>query len=162
MRSKSALLAVLISGIAFGVEPNAPGDLSVTVFVSPTDRFIEEWMSTPPEHGPTIKRIKEAKADQLVYAGFVVTGHTVDDGGSTALDVDVRVVYPNGEELFEQDKFAVYRGAPKSAGFVLADPVLELMIESTDPMGQYTIQAVAHDRVTGKTATAEAVLNITP
>jgi len=157
-----ALLALLISGIAFAIEPNSPGDLSVIVFVSPTDRFIEEWISTPPEHGPTIKRIQEAKADQLVYVGFIVTGYTTDDNGSTTFDVDVRVVYPSGEELFKKDKFAVYHGAPRSAGFVLADPVLELMIESTDPMGQYTIQAVVHDRVIGKTATGEAVLNITP
>ena len=162
MRSTVALLAVLVVGMAFAVDPNAPGDLSVTVFVSPTDKFIEEWFATPAEHGPTIKRIKEARADQLVHVGFVVTGHTAGENGATSLDVDVRVVYPNGEELFKQDKFAKYNGAPKSAGFVLADPVLQLMIESTDPMGQYTIQAVVHDKVTGTTATGETSLNITP
>ncbi len=162
MRSIMAVWALLVAGIAFAIDPNAPGDLSVTVFVSPTDKFIEEWFNTPAEHGPTIKRIKDAKFDQLVHVGFVITGHTAGENGRAAVDVDVRVVYPKGDELFRQDKFARYDGAPKQAAFVFADPVLQLMIESTDPAGQYTIRAIIHDNVTGKTATGEASLNITP
>lgn len=153
---------LLIVSSAFAAEPNVPGELSVTVFVSPTDTFIADWLETQPEHGPTIKRIKEAKANQLVYVGFVVTGYTRARDRTAALDVDVRVLDPSGEELFQQDGFARYSGSPARRGFLLADPVLELMIEPTDPMGRYTIEAVAHDRDSGRAAKGQTALDIAP
>jgi hypothetical protein len=36
--------------------------------------------------------------------------------------------------------------------FILADPVLDMMIEPGDPIGKYRIEATVHDHVSGKSA----------
>ena len=144
------------------LDPNAPGDLSVIVFASPTEDFITEWVSTPATHSPTIRRISEARTNELVHVGFIVTGYTRSDDDTVRLQVDVAVRFPDGRALFEQRDFSGFKGKPKSeSAFVLADPVLLVMIESGDPLGTYTIEATVRDLATGKSQRGIAELTIT-
>jgi hypothetical protein len=156
------LVAVAATGPAWAIDASPAGSLGIEVFVSPSDDFITEWVTTPATHGPTIRRIREAKVGQLVYVGFAVTGYTRSPEGRVELKVYVRVLYPDGTSLFEKQGFASYTGTPKESGFVLGDPVMEFMVEHSDPLGGYSIEATVSDAATGKQATGKTMLEVKP
>ena len=75
-KSLILLLAFLcFSGVANPLEPmkvNPPGKPSISVFISDSPNFVKEWVNTPPSYSPVVKRIKQAKYNQMVHAGFAI------------------------------------------------------------------------------------------
>lgn len=147
------LFVIATPGPAGAVDPNAPGDLAISVFVSESPDFIREWVSTPSSHGPTIRRIRSARFNQQVHAGFIVTGYTRQKDLWVNFAIDVQVSDPTGKVILNQTNWARHNEKmPSERSFVLADPVLDLLIESSDPAGRYRIEATVHDQVGRKSA----------
>lgn len=159
-----SIVLLLFPKGTFALEPmtiNAPGDLQVIVFVTDSPEFIKEWRETPPSHGPTIKRIKEAKYNQLVHAGFAVTGFTKDSNSKVNLVVAVRVKTPDGKILFQDNQWASHtKKVTINEGIIIADPVLDMTFELSDPAGNYEISAIVMDKLTGHKASGTTTLKI--
>lgn len=160
------ILSVIISVIAvpelaMAIDPNPPGDLAVTVFVAESPDFIREWVNTPSSFGPTIRRIQKARFNQKVHAGFIVTGYTRQENFHVNFVVDVKVTDPNGKVILEGKDWARHsKKMPSERSYILADPVLDLMIETGDPPGKYRIETTVHDLVAGKTASGYWELDV--
>jgi len=140
---------------------NASGDLNVTVFVTDSPKFIKEWVSTPASHSPVIKRIKSAKPEQMVHAGFAVTGFALDNSSKTNFVVGINIQDPSGNVIFEEPNWDVHiaeLSSPK--GIVMADPVLDFTVEDSDPLGTYIISAMVKDNIGGKEHFSSSELTI--
>jgi hypothetical protein len=82
MRTKQVLYILVIflwSSIAqaqllSGLKAKEAGDLGLIIVASETAKYIQDWISTPPESGVTIKRLRTAKPNQLIVTAFLVTG----------------------------------------------------------------------------------------
>ncbi len=77
-----AIFCILIPFSSQALEPlavNSQGDLHITVFITESTSFLEEWIKNPPPHALTISTINEAKYDELVYVGFAITGLNKDE-----------------------------------------------------------------------------------
>jgi len=147
--------------LAEAIDPNAPGDLAVSVFVAESPDFIREWMTTPSSHGPTIRRIRKARFNQQVHAGFIVTGYKQQEDLRVDFAIDVKVTDPIGKIIFGKKIWAQHsKKISSERSFILADPVLDLMIESSDPEGKYQIEATVHDRVVRKSASGSWELDV--
>jgi len=60
---------------------------------------------------------------------------------------------PDGKAVFGERDYARGKGKlHKNPAFIMADPALDLMLESSDPEGFYTIVAQVTDIMTGKKA----------
>lgn len=154
---------VAMPEIAKGIDPNTPGDLAVSVFVAESPDFIREWVTTPSSHGPTILRIRKARFNQQVHAGFIVTGYTRQEDLWVDFAIDVKVTDPKGKVIFIKNNWARHSGkVPGARSFILADPVLDLMIEPTDPAGQYQIEATVRDKAGKKSASGSWELDVWP
>ncbi|MBI3345185.1 MAG: hypothetical protein HY028_10095 [Gammaproteobacteria bacterium] len=154
---------VAMPELAKAIDPNTPGDLAVSVFVAESPDFIREWVTTPSSHGPTIRRIRKARFNQQVHAGFIVTGYTRQEDLRVDFAIDVKVTDPKGKVIFKENNWARHSGkVPSARSFILADPVLDLTIEPTDPAGQYQIEATVHDRTGKKSASGFWELDVGP
>lgn len=157
------LIGLIIAApeLAKAIDPNAPGDLAVSVFVAEAPDFIHEWVTTPSSHGPTIRRIRKARFNQQVHAGFIVTGYKRQEDLRVHFAIDVKITDPIGKVILNESNWAQHsEKMPNERSFILADPVLDLMIESSDPGGKYRIEATVHDRAAGKSASGSWELDI--
>ncbi len=159
-----ALTCIIIPFFVHALEPmtvNSQGDLHITVFITDSPKFIKEWIETPPSHAPTIKRIKEAKYNQMVHAGFAITGFTKGTDSKVDFVVAVQVLAPDGSVLLQENKWAVHTKEVKiNKGVIIADPILDMVFEPTDPAGNYRISAVVTDNISGKRSSGLAILKI--
>jgi len=159
-----SLALVMLPFNAYALEPmpiNPPGDLLVTVFITDSPEFIKEWIETPPSHAPTIKRINEAKFNQMVHAGFAVTGFTKGSDSKVNFVVAVQVKAPDGTILMQENQWASHtKKVLIDKGVIIADPVLDMTFEPSDPAGNYKISAIVTDKLSGKRASGSAILKI--
>ncbi len=154
--TKSAFLIICltISGIsnaevAAGPTPNNAGKIGLEIVASGSARYIKDWISTPSDEAVTIKRIKNAYPEQLIVIAFLVTGMTADQAGNYSFSISVNITEPDGRIMFGLRGYAKGQGRqPNRPTFIMADPALDLILESSDPAGVYKIIAEVTDLVT--------------
>jgi hypothetical protein len=151
----AACLWIILPCTASAVTGNQPGDLAIHIAVSDSPGYIEQWVSTPFRAAVTIHRIREVARGKTAYIAFLVTGQSSDPGRRSKVDVGVRVLRPDRSVAFADTSYAhISRRNDGRIGFTMADPALDFGVESNDPVGQWMIEATAHDRVTGAKASA--------
>ena len=140
---------------------NAQGDLHLTVFITDSPDFLHGWENTPPSHALNIRTITETKFNQLVHAGFAITGFTKGPDSKVNLVIVVQVSAPDGSVLLRGEKWAVYtKEVSIDKGVIIPEPLLEIRAESTDPVGNYKISATVTDKISDKKATSSVILKI--
>ncbi|MDH5354445.1 MAG: hypothetical protein OEY09_08395 [Gammaproteobacteria bacterium] len=144
-----------LAEISPGPEPNETGNLGLVIVASETPEYIEEWLSTPSQHGVKIKRLRVAKPNQLIVTAFLVTGTSPNTEGNYQFSVNFYLLGPDEKPIFGQRDYARGKGKHRSKPtFIMADPALDIILEPSDPDGIYTIVAQVTDIVTGKKADA--------
>lgn len=144
-----------------GPKPNKAGELAMVVVASESPDYIKEWLSTPSSHGVTIKRIRIVKPEQLIVASFLVSGMSADENGNFSFSVSMYILGPDGKPIFGERNYAKSSGRlPEKPTFIMADPALDLILEDSDPEGDYRIVAQVKDSVSGATADGSYVLTL--
>lgn len=138
-----------------GAKAKLPGDLELIIVASGTAGYIQKWLNTPAKHGVTIKRLKVAKPNQLIVIAFLMTGLTGDANGDYKYTVNSYILGPDGEPIWGERDYAAGQGTlPNRPAIIMADPALDLTLDSTDPVGKYSIFAELTDHVSGEKATS--------
>ena len=151
---------VALCDITPGPEPRIAGNLGLVIVASDTPEYIKEWLVTPSQHAVTIKRLRAAKTNQLIITSFLVTGMSPNFKGDYKFSVDFYLLDPNEKAVFGQRGYAKGEGKHQlKPTFVMANPALDIVLESSDPTGIYTIVAQVTDIVTGKKANASYKIN---
>tara|TARA_R110002124_G_scaffold91022_2_gene231892 strand:- start:1736 stop:2260 length:525 start_codon:yes stop_codon:yes gene_type:complete len=146
------LLLASISSFAErpGFSATESGHLSLVIVASDTPGYIEEWLSTPSEHAVTVRRLRQAKPDQLVVSAFLASGLTANPQGEYAFRVSFYVLDPNGKAILGARDYAGGSGVlPDKPMLIMADPALDIIFEKSDSMGTYTIVAQLMDLIAG-------------
>ncbi|MCK5289018.1 MAG: hypothetical protein KAJ14_06230 [Candidatus Omnitrophica bacterium] len=136
-----------------GPQPNQTGDLAVIIAASDTTEYINDWITTSHETPVIIKRIKETKQGATVYIAFLITGFSSDDNNNYNFIVNFMLYGPDGEIIFNEKNYAKSLGkTPKNPTFIMADPALDLILEDSDPVGVYKLEAEVIDLIVNKNA----------
>ena len=144
---------VSFAEISPGPEPKETGNLGLVIVASETPEYIKEWVSTPSQHGVTIKRLRTVKPNQLIVTAFLVTGTSPNSEGNYEFSVNFYLLGPDGKPIFGQRDYARGKGKYQSKPtFIMADPALDIVLESSDLGGIYTIVAQVTDITTGEKA----------
>ena len=145
-----------IAEITPGPNPNAAGDLGLLIVASHTSEYIDEWLNTPSSHGVTIKRLKKAHSNQLIVTSFLVSGFTPDAEGNFSFSVSFSLIGPDKKVVFGQQNYATGKGkASNNPTYVMADPALDIILETSDAPGVYTIKGTVEDMVSNKKVQSE-------
>ena len=156
-----ALSQASLAEIVEGPKPNTTGDIGLEIVASGTPEYIKEWLSTPSSHGVKIKRLRVVKPDQLIVASFLVSGMSSDDNGDYSFSVSMYILGPNGEPIFGERNYAKGTGkVPDKPVFVMADPALDIVLEESDPAGDYKIVAQVEDLVSGAKADCSYLIKL--
>lgn len=132
-----------------------PGNLSITVVASESPQFLMDWVNPKMVNKVSIKRLREVKAEQVAYCGFIITGLTPTPKPYSTLQYKVgfKLYGPSGALLHHEPNYT--RGKfknPEKPIYTMADPALDLVLEHSDPAGIYTLEGIVTDLVTGITA----------
>ena len=153
----STVLLAAVS-LAGAVNPSEPGRLAGYIAVGASPEYLKDWLRPG---SPTVPLVKEFHIGDTAYIGFIVTGILPDDAGHASVTVDFRIARPDGSVMFERKGYATVVGpVSKQPGFQIAEPALDLMFDSTDPVGTYSIVATFHDAVSKKGALCEVRIEI--
>jgi len=144
-----------------GPKPNSVGNLELEIVASGTPEYIKEWLSAPSSHGVTIKRIRAVKPEQLIVASFLVSGMSADEEGKYSFSVSMYVLGPDGKPIFGERNYAKGSGIlPGKPTYIMADPALDIVLEESDPAGDYIIVAQVEDHVSGAKADCSYLIKL--
>ena len=131
------------------------GQLSIEIVVSPTKDFIREWSALPATKAIHVSRVRTVSRDQTVYVAFLISGFSADEKQAYNFSVSYRLLRADGSVVAEEKDYAAgNRQMPKRPAFVMANPALDLTLDSTDRYGKYTLEATVEDKAAGKSSTA--------
>lgn len=148
-------LSLLLAGQATAAKGKSPARLALLIAPSDSTASIEQWISAPVRRGVTFHRIHEIARGRTAHVAFIVSGHVPGPDRLAKVDVDISLRRPDGKIVYSKPSFGQLRGWECLAvGFAMADPTMELSNDPTDLAGEWHIEAVAHDRISGATATA--------
>jgi hypothetical protein len=134
-----------------GPEPKAEGDLSLLIVTSDSPDHAQEWLEAPPGRRISLKLLKTAKPDQEIITSFLVTGVTSDINGDYSFVVSFTLLDPYGKVVFGKRNYAKASGkAPVNPAFMIAEPALGIVLDGTDPLGDYKIIGIVEDLANNK------------
>ncbi len=156
-------ISVISSSNLFAEDSETKNELKVEIIVSGSPSFITEWIGSSYSHSPRITRIKEIEQEKMFYMAVVVGGYSLGDNSSTDITGDFMLLKPDGSVSLENKnifKHKVEMEQNHTAGFIMLDPTLDIVLEEGDPQGFYTIKITVHDNVLDKESTNEYRLKL--
>lgn len=146
-----AVLILFLSVNIFAAELISPTSLAIEVSLSDSLEYQKKWVSTPIQEAVPLPRIKALRIGQTGYAAFVVSGLRGDTGGNFSYSVSWSLYDPNGKLVHEIKDYAKGSGRlHNKPAFYMADPALDIILESSDPAGEYVIEAMVVDKIAKK------------
>jgi hypothetical protein len=113
---------------------------------------------------PEVETTVRVRRGRSVSAVIVISRCAVDPDGNCDTTVDYRVVAPDGSEYARFSAAEVWTGKPGPPAGVLQPGVtnLDLEIEPDDALGEYRVEAVVWDRVSGVRLALWSPLKVLP
>jgi hypothetical protein len=91
----------------------------------------------------------EVRRGVPVFLTFFITGPGIDTSGAADVTADIVIRKPDGSVYFEGKDAPCWGGkyqySPESTQ--VADAKIKLRIETGDPAGKYSIEAIVHDKI---------------
>lgn len=165
--SKSLLLIIaclLFPMASYAIEPmptNSQGNLYVSVFIIDSPEFSKEWINTPASHSPSINTIDEVSYNQMVHAGFAITGFSKGKDSRVNFVVAIQVENPDGKIILQENEWSVHtKKVVQDKGIIMAASLLDMTFPRSVPSGSYKISAIVTDKISGKSASGSAMLSL--
>jgi hypothetical protein len=132
-------------------EPKTEGDLNLLIVTSASPDHAQEWLSTQQGRRINLKLLKTAKPDQEIITSFLVTGVTSDISGDYSFVVSFTLLDPYGKVVFGKRNYAKAAGkAPRDPAFIMAEPALGIVLDESDPLGDYKLIGIVEDLTSNK------------
>jgi hypothetical protein len=110
------------------------------------ESFFEEWKRPETPHVPVTKR---APRNKPVFIIFFFINPGVDEDAEAQVRADVTIKSPDGSIYGEFKDVEIWQGSNKvpANNIQLSAAHIGLVIEDTDQLGQYIVEAVVKDQV---------------
>lgn len=142
-------------------EPKGAGDLDLLIVPSALPEQTQEWLDSPPTRKISLQILRTAKPDQEITTSFLVTGVTPDSSGDYVVEVSFTLLDPAGKPMYNKRRFAKTTGlAPATPAFILAEPGLDLILDESDPAGEYLIIGIVEDLTSNKIARSSSPITL--
>ncbi|MFO7606891.1 MAG: AMIN domain-containing protein [Desulfurivibrionaceae bacterium] len=143
-------------------EPKAAGDLKLVIAISDSPDHAREWLNAPGDGKTGLKLLKTAKPDQEINISFLVTGLSPDRAGNFSYQTSFAVLDPSGNPRENRRHYAKATvEAPNQPAFIMAEPELALVLDSLDPIGDYTIIGIVEDLINNKISRTSKRITLT-
>ena len=149
---------------AFGQAHAADAGISANLYVTADGRELFHAWETNPAGGFSVVPVKVANRGDFLAAVILFKECAPGPDGNCNALVDITAYDPTGKVYgkFEGEELWVGKPAPKPGHTQLSVGYMGLVIEPSDPPGQYKVIATARDLVSGREATSEATFEVEP
>jgi len=131
--------------------PKGAGDLDLVIVASDTPEQAEEWLNSSSYVNGSLQILRRVKPDQVINTSFLVTGVSPDSNGDFSVAVSFTLLDPNGKPVLSERRYATTSGhAPVWPSFVMAKPMLAIVLDENDPAGEYKIICLVEDLTNDK------------
>jgi hypothetical protein len=112
------------------------------------DRFINEWASTPHDHGPRLIRAEQARRGDIISIVLLYSNCAAGkpEGSECPNRVDIRILAPDGSTYGEfLDQSLAQGQTTTSKSLQLSPSEVRIRFETEDALGIYRIEAKIRD-----------------
>jgi hypothetical protein len=158
------VLAALLFVAAVGQACASDSSLKASLFITAKGAELFQAWNTNPAGGFSIVPVKVAQRGEFLSAVVLFSGcAAAKDGNCNAL-LDITAFDPSGDVYgeFKEQELWVAKPAPAQGHSQLAVGYMGMVIEPTDPSGEYKVVAKARDLVSGEVVVAEARFTVEP
>ncbi len=143
-------------------EPEGAGNLKLVIAVSDAPDYAREWLNVQGVGKNGLELLKTAKTDQEINISFLVTGLSPDRAGNSSYQTSFAVLDPFGNPRENRRHYAKATvKAPNQPAFIMAEPELALVLDSLDPIGDYTIIGIVEDLINNKISRTSKRITLT-
>lgn len=136
-------------------------DFCASLVVSQDPRFLATWSRPSEVFG--YEGTESVHAGAYVLAIVMFANPAADASGAAHLRADFTLLRPDGSLYGESKDLVAWDGPPPARNMLeLTRKYLRVRIEPDDPLGTYSVEATLHDRVSGRTLTLRAPLEVQP
>lgn len=118
------------------------------VVITADPEWKRKW-SAPAAKLPQIEQARSLQIGQKVWALLFLTNPSADRTGSVDVTCDLRMVRPNGKVTERRDLRVLRKKTVPVPRTYMSEFVLTMTGEETDPVGEWVLEFVVHDRVRG-------------
>ncbi len=136
------------------------GDLAVRQLASTDPDGVErEWAKDSP--GVDLPTATETVRDKPIVIFLVFTGCHAAADGNCNVTADFLIKDPKGRRYGAQPNTPVWRRPPPNKGILqLSEAALGLRVEKGEPLGNYLVEAVTTDHVSGTTVHTQQTIRV--
>lgn len=158
------LLPTVLLLVAAGQCHASESTLSANLLVTAKGRELFQAWETNPAGGFSITPVKVARRGEFLSAVVLFTGCAAGKDGNCNAVLDITAFDPSGKVYGELTEEELWLGkpAPTPGHMQLAVGYMGLVIEPSDPAGQYKVVAKARDLVSGEEIVSEASFTVQP
>lgn len=132
-------------------------NLTAHIVLSHSADFVGSWIAENKLKQLPASRVKKIKKDKPFFAAFFAKGLAGNHADRYQFEIDWKLYKPDGSVLFAEDGYAHGSGpVPKDPVFSIAYPTLFIVLDKSDPPGNYRLEATVQDKVT-KTRAVDSV-----
>jgi hypothetical protein len=135
------------------------GDLSLVIVAAKNPEFLKKWFEASVKTGPTLPRERKLNTNETMTYAFIVSGLSANEDRNYSYSISFYVVDPTGKPIGGIRDFAGGTGLlPNKPVLFMADPAFDLTLEAHDPIGKYILVAQVDDKLNGKIAKSNYVI----
>ena len=129
------------------------GELSLVIVAAKNPEYLKRWFEASVKTGPTLPRERKLNTNETMTYAFIVSGLSADQDRNYSYSVSFYVVDPKNKPIGGIRDFAGGKGLlPNKPALFMADPAFDLTLEAHDPIGKYWLVAKVDDKISGKVA----------
>jgi len=143
------------------IEGLKEGDFRANVLIAESHDAIAKWVLTPAAERQGAARLREVPAGKKFYLPVVVSDYPYPASEKMKLTAHIRIISPDGRTVFDSPSFSSsIRPDPRSPNTIVLNPVMDMVFDSGDVPGTWTIRVTITDHVHSSYAKAEEQLQL--
>ena len=110
-----------------------------------------------------LKIRRTAYPDEEITIFFLVSGVASDPNGDFSLEVSFTLLDPDGKVVFNKRRYAETAGkTPANPDYIMIDPPLGIVLDGTDPLGEYKMIGIVEDMTNNKIFRTSRKISLEP
>jgi hypothetical protein len=127
-------------------QPEEDGGLKLEIATSDSPDEVLKWLSMSRWQRSTLKTRAAIYPDEEITIFFLASGVASDSNGDFSLEVSFTLLDPEGKVVFNKRRYAETSGkVPANPDYIMIDPPLGIVLNGTDPLGDYKIICLIED-----------------
>ncbi len=162
--TKKIFTIFLLLSLSIFISASQASEFDTMVVPSLMDSDMDGWYKIPPNSGPNIHKAYNVYQGQMFNLLIFFRGYTADKNNNLHVRYDVQIYDPKGNPTDDKGTdILAYQGAMGNpSALMLNQQYLKIVFTDKYQLGTYKIKVTAYDKISDKSFTSEAQIELIP